>query len=60
MEPQEVIEQYNPDDFPNRSSLARHIAERHPEKSVNGWRIYLQKHAAYTAVAYTYDEEEDE
>ena len=39
MEPQEVIEQYNPDDFPNRSSLARHIAERHPEKSVNGWRI---------------------
>lgn len=59
MDPQEVIELYNPDDFPNRAALARHIAERHPEKSYNGWRLYLQKHAAYTAVAYTYDEEDD-
>ena len=59
MEPQEIIELYNPDDFPTRLALAKHIAERHPEKSVNGWRLYLQKHALMTAMSYTYDDEED-
>jgi len=59
MDTQDIIEKYDPEDFPSRIAFARFLAANHPEKTTKGWEMHLIKTEYQNSVPYTYDETDD-